>query len=102
MTTAVGELPVEDAIAKIKEMGEASATKNLVACWSALESSGEAKHEPVCDEIEEQLAFAKGDDALEAVIDLLGKDRVRTLQRPRTKEFRARALASRLGASRSK
>jgi hypothetical protein len=99
MTTAVAELPVEEAIAKIKQMGD---TKTLVACWSALESSGEARHEPVCDEIEEQLAFAKGDEALEAAIDLLAKDRVRTVQRPRTNDFRARALASRLGASRSK
>ncbi len=103
-----GATKLDEPIARIKQWVEAGATKELVACWDAVEAACEEKngarmpYEAACDEIEEQLALAKGDGALEAVLELLDRDRVKAAQRPRPREQRTRAAASRLAATRTR
>ncbi|HEY8078814.1 MAG TPA: DUF6183 family protein, partial [Labilithrix sp.] len=103
-----GQTKLDEPLARIKQWVEAGATKDLVACWDAVEAACEEKngarlpYEAACDEIEEQLALAKGDAALGAVLELLERDRVKAAQRPRPRDLRTRAAASRLAATRTR
>lgn len=93
---------VTEVIGLVDKLARDGRTSDLVQLWSELESSCTEKGpacapwENVVDEIEEALALSAGEDRVEAVIDLLGRDRVRSVQRPRTGDLRARAFASRL------
>ncbi|AKU95408.1 hypothetical protein AKJ09_02072 [Labilithrix luteola] len=99
---------VTEVIGLVDKLARDGRTSDLVQLWSELESSCDAKGpacapwENVVDEIEEALALSNGEDRVEAVIELLGRDRVRTVQRPRSGELRARAFASRLSHGQSK
>jgi hypothetical protein len=103
-----GATKLDEPLARIKSMAEAGKARDLVAYFHAVEAGcdatdgGRMPYEAVCDEIEEQLGLAKGEAALGAVLELLDKDRVRAVQRPRPRDLRTRAFASRLGATRSK
>jgi len=85
-----------------------SRTADLLALADEIERAcdvaGAAKlpYEAVADHVEEVLALTAGPDHIDALFDLLAKERVRSVQRPRPLEMRVRAFASRLGHGQTK
>jgi len=98
---------VTQAFAAVDRLNRESRTRDLLDLWAAIEKASEAgtdrsRHEAVADHVEEVLALTAGSDHVEALCELLARDRVRSVQRPRSQETRVRALASRLGHGQTK
>ncbi len=99
---------VNQAYATVDRWNREKRTADLLELAVALEKgcdvSGEARipFEAVADHIEEVLALTPGADHIEGLLSLLAKDRVRSVQRPRAREMRVRAFASRLGHGQTK
>jgi hypothetical protein len=99
---------VNQAYATVDRWNREKRTNDLLELAVALEKgcdvAGEAKipFEAVADHIEEVLALTPGPDHIEGLLTLLAQDRVRSVQRPRAREMRVRAFASRLGHGQTK
>lgn len=82
-------------------------TKDLVSLWTAIEGAdaeGDAKRlrAQIADHVEEALALTPGDDRVDALFELYARERTKSVVQPRTRDTRARALASRLGFGQTK
>lgn len=99
---------VSVAYAAIERMSGAGKTGELLDLAAAIEKAcdveGAARlsYEAVADHVEEVLALTPGADHIEALFELLSRERVRSVQTPRPIEQRARAFASRLAHGQSK
>jgi hypothetical protein len=98
-----GAEDVTQAYAAVDRLNREKRTGDLLELAAAIEKAcdvtGAAKfpYEAVADHVEEVLALTEGTEQIDALFALLGRDRVRSAQRPRSTEMRARAFASRLG-----
>lgn len=98
-----GAEDLTQAYATVDRWNRESRTGDLLGLAAELERacdvSGAAKlpYEAVADHVEEVLALTAGPDHIDALLTLLSKERVRSVQRPRPLEMRVRAFASRLG-----
>ena len=99
---------VNQAYATVDRWNREKRTGDLLELAAALEEgcdvTGEAKipFEAVADHIEEVLALTPGSDHIEGLLTLLARDRARSVLRPRPRELRVRAFASRLGHGQTK
>jgi len=99
---------VNQAYGAVDRMNRESKTADLLDLAAAIEKAcdvgGAAKFpfEAVADHVEEVLALSPSDEHVDALFTLLGRPRVRSVQRPRSTEMRTRAFASRLGHGQSK
>jgi hypothetical protein len=99
---------VNQAYAIVDRLNREGRTSDLLALAEAIEAAcnveGAARlsYEAVADHVEEVLALTPGGDHVAAALALLGKERVRSVQRPRAHELRVRAFASRLAHGQSK
>jgi len=99
---------VNQAYATVDRLNREKRTGDLLELAAAIEKgcdvTGEAKipYEAVADHVEEVLALTPGTDHIEGLLTLLAQDRVRSVQRPRPREMRVRAFASRLGHGQTK
>jgi len=98
-----GATDVTHAYATVDRWNREGRTRDLLDLAAAVEKAcdvqGAARfpYEAVGDHVEEVLALTTGEGHLEALFELLRRDRVRSVQRPRPKDLRVRAVASRLG-----
>jgi hypothetical protein len=99
---------VNQAYATVDRWNRESRTADLLEFAAAIEKAcdveGSAKlpYEAVADHVEEVLALTAGGDHIDGLLGLLGRERVRSVQRPRPFEQRVRAFASRLGHGQTK
>ncbi len=99
---------VNQAYATVDRWNREKRTGDLLELASAIEKAcdvaGEAKipYEAVADHVEEVLALTPGSDHIDGLLTLLAQERVRSVQRPRPREMRVRAFASRLGHGQTK
>ncbi|MDB4945524.1 MAG: hypothetical protein JWP97_5058 [Labilithrix sp.] len=97
---------VNQAYAVVDRMSRESRVPDLLALAAALEAASEgpalASFEAVADHVEEVLALSPGVERIDALFTLLGTERTRSVQRPRPRDTRIRAFASRLGHGQSK
>ncbi len=99
---------VNQAYATVDRWNREKRTGDLLELAAAIEKgcdvSGDARipYEAVADHVEEVLALTPGSDHIEGLLTLLAQDRVRSVQRPRPREVRVRAFASRLGHGQTK
>jgi hypothetical protein len=103
-----GAEDVNQAYATVDRLNRESRTGDLLELAASIEKAcdvqGAAKlpYEAVADHVEEVLALTPGADHIDALFALLATDRVRSVQRPRPRDMRARAFASRLGHGQTK
>jgi hypothetical protein len=103
-----GAEDVNQAYAAVDRWNRESRTADLLELAAAIEKAcdvtGAAKfpYEAVADHVEEVLALTAGPDHIDALFTLLARERVRSVQRPRSTEMRVRACASRLGHGQTK
>lgn len=103
-----GAKDVTQAYATVDRWNRAGKTRDLLDLSAAIEKGSEGQgadrfpYEAVADHVEEVLALTPGADHVDALFELLARERVRSVQRPRTRELRVRAVASRLGYGQSK
>src|SRR5687767_9727697 len=94
-----GAEDVNQAYATVDRWNRESRTGDLLELAAAIEKAcdvtGAAKfpYEAVADHVEEVLALTEGNDHIDALVALLDRHRVRSVQRPRAQEMRARAFA---------
>jgi hypothetical protein len=99
---------VNQAYATVDRWNREKRTGDLLELAAAIEQgcdvAGEARipFEAVADHVEEVLALTPGSDHVEGLLALLAQERVRSVQRPRPREMRVRAFASRLGHGQTK
>lgn len=99
---------LNQAYATVDRLNRESRTSDLLALAAAVEKAcdvqGAARlpYEAVADHVEEVLALTPGADRVDALLTLLAKERVRSVQRPRPLEIRVRAFASRLAHGQTK
>src|SRR5687768_1582440 len=101
----IDQLSQEDGLTRACQRAEewASSGKvgNLLTFATALEERCDAKQvavfESVTDHVEDQVALAKGKEAVDAVLALAQGDRTKTVMIKRPRAMRLRAFASRLG-----
>ena len=99
---------VNHAYAIVDRWNRESRTADLLGLAAALESrcdvDGAARipFEAVADHVEEVLALTAGSDHIDALFSLLGRVRVKSVQRARPLELRVRSFASRLGHGQTK
>lgn len=103
-----GATDVTQAYATVDRWNREGKTRDLLELSAALEKASDGQgaerfpYEAVADHVEEVLALTAGSDHVDAIFELLARDRVRSVQRPRPREVRVRAAASRLGYGQSK
>jgi hypothetical protein len=103
-----GATDVNEAYATVDRWNVEGRTRDLLALAAAIEDGcdveGSARfpYEAVADHVEEVLALTPGGDHLDGLFTLLGKERTRSVQRPRPRELRMRSFASRLGHGQTK
>ena len=96
------------AYATVDRWNRESRTADLLALSAAIEAGcdveGAARvpFEAVADHVEEVLALTAGPDHIDALFTLLGRVRVKSVQRARPLELRVRSFASRLGHGQTK
>ncbi len=96
------------AYATVDRWNRESRTADLLSLAAALEAGcdveGAARvpFEAVADHVEEVLALTAGSDHIDALFTLLGRVRVKSVQRARPLELRVRSFASRLGHGQTK
>ena len=103
--TLIDQLSQEDGLTRAcqraEEWAAAGKVGELLTFATALEERCDAKQvqvfESVTDHVEDQVALAKGKDAVDAVLALAQGDRSKTVVIPRPRTMRLRAFASRLG-----
>lgn len=101
----IDQLSQEDGLTRAcqraEEWAAAGNVGNLLTFATALEERCDAKQvavfESVTDHVEDQVALAKGKDAVDAVLALAQGDRTKTVLIQRPRALRLRAFASRLG-----
>lgn len=101
----ISSLSAEDGVTrgcqKAEEWAHAGRVGDLLTLATALEERCDAKQvalfESVADHVEDQVALARGDAAIDAVLALSLGDRTKTVRVPRPRDMRLRAFASRLG-----
>ncbi len=101
----IGSLSGEDGITracqKAEEWAQAGRVGDLLSLATALEERCDARQvalfESLTDHVEDQVALARGDAAIDAVLALSLGDRAKTVRMPRPRDMRLRAFASRLG-----
>ncbi len=99
---------VNQAYAVVDRWNRESRTRDLLDLADAIEAgcnvAGAARvsYEAVADHVEEVLALTAGEGHIDALFTLLGKERVKSVQRPRPLELRVRSFASRLGHGQTK
>lgn len=98
-----GANDVTQAYASVDRLNREGRTSELVELWAAIEKACDVKgaerfsYEALADHVEEVLALSADTDRVDALFGLLARDRVRSLQTPRSRAERIRAAASRLG-----
>ncbi|MBN9160173.1 MAG: hypothetical protein J0I07_04385 [Myxococcales bacterium] len=99
-----GDEGVVRACEAVESWTKAGRWQDLVALAEALESRCEpgdktrrGSFETVADHVEDQLALAAEDAAIDALLELSLRDRQRSVEVPRPRSLRIRAFASRLG-----
>ncbi|MBX3222945.1 MAG: hypothetical protein KF795_20710 [Labilithrix sp.] len=112
MTSAIDEtvglLEDEAGVARaceaVESWAKAGRVEDLVGLAGALESGADpadakkrGRFEAVADHVEDQLALAEGDLAIDALLELSLRARERSVEVPRPRALRLRAFASRLG-----
>ncbi|HSO38696.1 MAG TPA: DUF6183 family protein [Labilithrix sp.] len=108
LKTLQGEGDVNHAYAAVDRWNRESRTADLLALSAAIEAGCEVEgaaripYEAVADHVEEVLALTAGSDHIDALFTLLGRVRVKSVQRPRPLELRVRSIASRLGHGQTK
>lgn len=99
---------VNQAYATVDRWNREGRTGDLLDLAAAIEAGCKAEgparvsYEVVADHVEEVLALTAGSDHIDALFTLLSKERVKSVQRPRSIELRARSFASRLGHGQTK
>jgi hypothetical protein len=99
---------VNHAYATVDRWNREGRTADLLALSAAIEAGCEAEgaaripFEAVADHVEEVLALTAGSDHIDALFTLLGRVRVKSVQRARPLELRVRSFASRLGHGQTK
>lgn len=101
----IDSLSAEDGVTRGCQTAEAWAQAgrvgDLLSLATALEERCDARQvalfESVADHVEDQVALARGDAAVDAVLALSLGDRTKTVRMPRPRDMRLRAFASRLG-----
>ena len=103
LKTLQGDGDVNHAYSTVDRWNRESRTADLLALSAAIEGAcdvdGAARipYEAVADHVEEVLALTAGSDHIDALFTLLGRARVRSVQRPRPLES-ARSIRSRRGS----
>ncbi|MBX3188856.1 MAG: hypothetical protein KF819_17690 [Labilithrix sp.] len=103
-----GASDVNEAYAAVDQWNRDGKTRDLLDLAAAIERGcdveGAARwpYEALADHVEEVLALTPGSDHIDALLALLAKERVRSVQRSRPSELRVRAFASRLGHGQTK
>lgn len=103
-----GAKDVTQAYATVDRWNREGRTRDLLDLSAAIEkgSTGQGAerfpYEAVADHVEEVLALTPGADHVDALFELLARERVRSVQRPRSRDLRVRAVASRLGYGQTK
>jgi Family of unknown function (DUF6183) len=99
---------VNQAYATVDRWNRESRTRDLLDLAFAIEAGcdveGAARvpYEAVADHVEEVLALTTGSDHIDALFTLLSRERIKSVQRPRSVELRVRSFASRLGYGQTK
>ena len=108
LKTLQGDGDVNHAYSTVDRWNRESRTADLLALSAAIEGACEVEgaaripYEAVADHVEEVLALTAGSDHIDALFTLLGRARVRSVQRPRPLDLRVRSVASRLGHGQTK
>ncbi len=103
-----GAKDVTQAYATVDRWNREGKTRNLLDLSAAIEKGSDGQgadrfsYEAVADHVEEVIALTAGADHIDAIFELLSRERVRSVQRPRSREVRVRAAASRLGYGQTK
>lgn len=103
-----GAKDVTQAYATVDRWNREGKTRDLLDLSAAIEKGSDGQgadrfpYEAVADHVEEVLALTAGADHVDALFELLARERVRSVQRPRSRDLRVRAVASRLGYGQTK
>ena len=108
LRTLEGTEDMNQAYAVVDRWNRESRTGDLLELAAAIEAgcaaegAARAPYEAVADHVEEVLALTAGEGHIDALFTLLAKERVKSVQRPRSVELRVRSFASRLGHGQTK